>query len=319
MGRDTLLFYARHLEHFLNVMNHRSLRSAAEAARITQPGLSKSISTLESKLGVSLFERTSKGVEPSEAALILERHAKIILADFRYAEMNVNWLKNGVSGSLKIGAGLIWSLGLLPQLIANIQTRYPGLTVEVHSGIGGPLLEEVTTGDIDIFLGTLHERTDVIDNFDANAELLMEPILEAKRVAFVRESHPLLATEEIQPRDTLEYPWAGFCNDTHGDTETMEAFRKLGLDVPDISLRTNSIAALLSIVAQTNHIVLLADILESEALNHGLKRLSCDIPTATLKTWLVMRQNLLSLKPVLEFCEAVRNVTAERPVISPSP
>lgn len=316
MARDTLLFYARHLEHFLIAMNHRSLRSAAEAARITQPGLSKSISTLEHQLGVSLFERTPKGVEPSEAALILERHAKMILADFRYAEMNVNWLKEGASGSLKIGAGLIWSLGLLPRLIADFQSRYPGLMIEIHSGIGGPLLEEVTTGDIDIFLGTLHERADVIENFDANAELLMEPVLEVRRVAFVRTSHPLLATSKVEAKDTLDFPWAGFCDDTHGDSETKDAFRKLGLDAPDISLRTNSIAALLSVVAQTNHVVLLADILESEALNHGLKRLSCDIPTATLKTWLVMRQNLLSLKPVLEFCEAVRDLAAERPVIS---
>lgn len=295
------------------VMGHRSLRAAAEAAGLTQPALSKSLAKLEEQLGVSLFQRTTKGVVPTAMAHTLERHVKVMLADARYAAMEIAALREGTSGTLRIGAGLIWSLGPLPRILARLHSCYPRLQVEVQTGIAGPLLPLITSGDIDVFLGTVRNIDDILEASGKREDLVIEPILKVKMLTFVRAGHPLLDRGTASAQDLGLYPWAGFLDDDLQDAELREDFGSLGLPAPRCTLRTNSVAALLSIAGQSDHIILLADVLEREALGHGLKRVFHDAPTRTLETWLVTRQHLMALQPVSDLCTAIRGVVKGEP------
>jgi len=55
------------------------LRRAAATLRISQPALTKSIQTLESDLGVKLFERRREGVIPTEFGKLALKHAQDML------------------------------------------------------------------------------------------------------------------------------------------------------------------------------------------------------------------------------------------------
>lgn len=308
MSEIPLKLHPRQLEHFLVAINHSSLRAAAEVAGLTQPALSKSLRKLEEQLGVSLFERTPRGIEPTSTARILERHAKVILADSRYAEMEIAALRKGTTGSLRIGAGLIWSLGPLPRILAGILERYPNLQVEVRAGIAGPLLPLIAAGDIDLFLGTMRALDEMLTDRDRREDLVIEPILKVEMSAFVRADHPLPADVEVTAEDLRSYPWAGFADDHWQEEELRTAFDGLGLAPPTITLRTNSIAALLAIVSQSNHVILLANVLEREALAHGLRRLTHTVPIRALETWLILRRHLTGLEPVNVLCDAIRGV-----------
>ncbi|WP_164871777.1 LysR family transcriptional regulator [Solirhodobacter olei] len=309
--RPAFALSPRQLEHFITVMNHRSLRAAAEAAGLTQPALSKSLAKLEDQLGVSLFQRTSKGVVPTVAARTLERHVKVMLADARYAAMEIEALRKGTSGTLRIGAGLIWSLGPLPRILSRLHGSYPQLQVEVRTGIAKPLLPLITSGDIDVFLGTVRNIDEILEASGKRDDLVIEPILKVQMLAFVRAGHPLLERGAVSAEDLASYPWAGFSGDDQQDAEVLEDFGNPSHSFPRCTLRTNSVAALLSIVSQSNHIILLADVLEREALSHGLKRVRHNAPTRTLETWLVTRQHLMALQPVNDLCAAIRGA-AER-------
>ena len=62
---------------FLGALEHGSLLGAARALGSTQPTLGRHIAELESQLGVALFERTGRGLLPTEAALRLAEAAII--------------------------------------------------------------------------------------------------------------------------------------------------------------------------------------------------------------------------------------------------
>lgn len=61
------------LKSFQVVYQERSMNQAAKKLYITSQGLGRIIQNLEKELGVQLFERSARGVEPTEAAELLHR------------------------------------------------------------------------------------------------------------------------------------------------------------------------------------------------------------------------------------------------------
>ena len=60
---------------------------------LTQPTLSKALQDVEATLGLSLFERTNRGLEPTPYGEIFARHAKIVLAQLRHAAEELESLR----------------------------------------------------------------------------------------------------------------------------------------------------------------------------------------------------------------------------------
>ena len=73
----------RHLEYFLEVMKHKSIKQAAQAGNISPQGISKTIIELERELGCALFERDGKRLIPTKQAHRLVTHAQKILDEYR--------------------------------------------------------------------------------------------------------------------------------------------------------------------------------------------------------------------------------------------
>ena len=54
------------LRYVVEVATAGSITAASQRLFIAQPSLSKAISELESEMGITIFERSSKGVVPTE-------------------------------------------------------------------------------------------------------------------------------------------------------------------------------------------------------------------------------------------------------------
>jgi len=86
------------LRHVVALVDHRSLGRAAQILRISQPALSKSLRRLEAHLGVKLFERTARGVMPTEFGREHAQHARSIAVEIHEAERAAGAIRKGCRG-----------------------------------------------------------------------------------------------------------------------------------------------------------------------------------------------------------------------------
>jgi DNA-binding transcriptional LysR family regulator len=91
------------IKSFIEIARIRNLTKAADILNISQSALSSQIKALESYLGVSLFERTAKGMVLTSSGDILLSNAKIIVQGARAMEQKASDLRANVHGTLNIG------------------------------------------------------------------------------------------------------------------------------------------------------------------------------------------------------------------------
>ena len=93
----------RQMEYLVTLADERHFTRAAQLMGVSQAGLSAGIRGLEQELGASLFTRTTRRVEPTDAALALLPHARAMLDQERAARDAVVHATRQVSGTLRIG------------------------------------------------------------------------------------------------------------------------------------------------------------------------------------------------------------------------
>jgi len=115
----------------LAVLTHGSLSAAARALDITQPTVGRHIAALEQELGVALFTRSQQGLLPTEVALALQPHAQAMAHTASLMARAAGNAKDGVAGVVRISASEVVGVEVLPQILARLRERHPGLVVEL--------------------------------------------------------------------------------------------------------------------------------------------------------------------------------------------
>ncbi|MGE4338975.1 MAG: LysR family transcriptional regulator [Pigmentiphaga sp.] len=145
---------SRTLKLFLAVAEQGSIGRAAESIPITQPALSKHMQRLEVQLGVTLFQRTSVGIELTPFGQALAVHARTVLAEVQRLQNRMADLREGRAGQVAIGAGT----GILESYVAPAVTRlthrYPDVRVTAAAGLAEDLLPALRDGELDILAGS---------------------------------------------------------------------------------------------------------------------------------------------------------------------
>ncbi|MFE0019909.1 LysR family transcriptional regulator [Amycolatopsis sp. NPDC059021] len=120
----------RHLRYFIAVAEHRHFGRAAQSLGIRQPPLSQQIQSLEKELGTRLFDRTSRSVELTKAGHAFITEARKTLRHADQAVASASRAARGHNGQLRIGfiGSAIYSI--LPALLREFRSRYPGVSLE---------------------------------------------------------------------------------------------------------------------------------------------------------------------------------------------
>ena len=118
---------------FLAALDHGSLLGAARALGTTQPTLGRHVAELESQLGVVLFERTGRGLLPTEAAMRLAESARAMEGGAHQLARAASGAEAGVEGSVRITASQPVACYVLPPVLAQMRLALPGVQVELVS------------------------------------------------------------------------------------------------------------------------------------------------------------------------------------------
>lgn len=178
----------------------RNLGRAAAAMAISQPAATKLLQQLEQVLGVSLFKRLARGMEPTAAGEVLVRYAGQLLSDFGFVRDEMRALRSGLRGTLRVGSVPGAVPGLLAPALVRYKERHPRVAVSVVVDTSDVMLEQLARGEVDLVLGRLTEGS----HDDEFASL---PLLGEAQVVVVRAGHPLLQADSVGLRDLVKWPW----------------------------------------------------------------------------------------------------------------
>jgi DNA-binding transcriptional LysR family regulator len=232
-------FRLRHLELIAEIYDCRSILKASRRLSLTQPTLTKALQDVESTLGLKLFERSNRGIEPTEYGEIFARHAKVLLAQLRHAAEELENLRVGYSGKVTVGTLLAASASILPDAIVLLKNERPGVAISVIVGTYDILMPALLAGDLDMVLGRLptegHSRALVYEEFYA------EPIC-----VVVRRGHPLTRKRRLTLRELANQPWLLPLPETELHRQIERAFIDAGANLPknvieSVSILTNRV------------------------------------------------------------------------------
>ena len=144
------------LESFIQVARLRSFSAAAQQLHISQPAMSKRIQSLESHLGVSLFDRLGKRVRLTPAGELLVGKANAILDLSRDMERDVGNLAQTVSGRLSMATSHHIGLHRLSPVLQRFTQQYPEVELDIQFEDSEVAHKLVRAGDIELAVVTLN-------------------------------------------------------------------------------------------------------------------------------------------------------------------
>jgi DNA-binding transcriptional LysR family regulator len=192
----------RHLEHVLEICRAGSFSAAARRLRLSQPALSKSISRLETQLGLHLFERTGGAARPTELAELIAERGRALLVSSNALSRELEQRASGVTGRLRIGVGPTTRLKPLPQVVRGVLARFPDIKLEANLDNGLAIMRGVDQGRYDVAFG-------YSENAEAFGDLIRVKIFDDQPIAVVRPGHPAASAKRpLSASELLQYPMA---------------------------------------------------------------------------------------------------------------
>jgi DNA-binding transcriptional LysR family regulator len=116
---------------FLEVVRDGSLSGAARRLRTTQPTIGRHIAALEADLNLPLFIRSQRGLSPTQAALDLLPHAKVMAAAAAAMTRVASGDAGADHGIVRLAASEIIGCEVLPPILASFRRQYPQVTLEL--------------------------------------------------------------------------------------------------------------------------------------------------------------------------------------------
>ncbi|EXJ13701.1 LysR family transcriptional regulator [Imhoffiella purpurea] len=142
------------LKCFLHVLDAGGLTPASERLHLTQSALSRQLKQLESGLGAELFQRTGRGLVPTEAGRQLERRARPLMAELERLASDIASAGQEVAGSLAIAVPPSVGSALPANLVHRYRALYPQVRLRIASALSGAIQDGLLQGRLD--LGLVH-------------------------------------------------------------------------------------------------------------------------------------------------------------------
>ncbi len=190
----------RHLQMLVALDDFRNVGRVAASLNVTQPAVSKALGELEQGLGLALFERSARGVNPTVYGECLIRHARSVLTDLAQARDELRGLAQGSSGKVSVGALPAAAPALLPRGITLLKQRSPGTTVFVREGTMDTLLPALREGKLDLIVGTLPHN-------GAGRDLEERILFEETTTVVSGRDHALARRRKLRWSELGEHPW----------------------------------------------------------------------------------------------------------------
>jgi DNA-binding transcriptional LysR family regulator len=283
----------------------RNIHRASEELHMTQPAASKQLKELEDMLGVQLFERLPRGMEPTIYGETMIRHARMALNSLSLAHDDIVAVKSGLQGQVEIGTIMTPGLVLLPRVLTMVKEQAPRLRIGVQMEQSNVLLDQLERGRLDFMIGRIPERVSA-------AGLKYEELTDEPACVVVRVGHPLLAVDGLQLSDIADRPWILPPQGSILRSRCDLMFRRAGLTPPLNVIDTTAVLLVTALLQQTDslHVMPIAVARYYESQN-VLSVLPIDLPCRMDAYGIVSLDGHLPSPGAELLLRAVRSVAGE--------
>jgi DNA-binding transcriptional LysR family regulator len=205
---------------FLAVADNASFRKAAEQTHLSLPAVSMQIKQLEERLGIALFQRTTRRVELTREGEQLMISARKAMAEIDGALAQLQKAAQVQQGDLAFACVPSVASSRLPALLVDFARKYPGISVRVRELPLPELLEAVRRREVDFGIGPQPER---------KGELDFNPIFIDEYVALVPPASPAAGKPTITLRELAKLPLLTLSGASQFHHQLLEVLKAQGL------------------------------------------------------------------------------------------
>jgi DNA-binding transcriptional LysR family regulator len=240
----------RSLQIIFAVAEQGGMAKAALRLGITQSAVSQVVADLESELGVRLFDRSRRGVEPTVYGQALVMRARAAFDELRSGLSEIDHLRHEGAGDIRIGCPETLAASVLPRAIDSFSERWPRMDISVDTFHGGDAAEKLRSRSVDmVFMRGGPALVEMIDTGEYDVTNLFEDslsIVVGSRSPLAKRRGIGLAELQSASWIMLPYGW--------GESAIPDAFRNAGLSPPRAAIRTFSVHLRLHLVTTGRYV-----------------------------------------------------------------
>ena len=291
------------LYYFQTVARTENYRAAAEELYISQPSLSRSIDSLEKELGVTLFDRTGRGITLTKSGRLFLEYVNRILEE---CDIAVYKMKELSSSGGRIDIGYVFPLA--NYYIPHKVRTFLDLPENQHTTFGftqnrtSHIIREIKKGLIDVGFCAYAEGEE---------ELEFTPILKQEMVIIAPPDHPVAQQEKASVRDLEKYPVIGYDRFSGLGGYTNRLYRNLGIK-PEILCECSDENAIQALVRENFGIALVArvDVLNEKEIKI-LSLSDAELTHYVNMVWLRNHYQMPAVKRFIDFMKSTSDIDTE--------
>ncbi|KAE8763384.1 LysR substrate-binding domain-containing protein [Georgenia thermotolerans] len=236
----------RHLSCFVAAAQEEHLGRAADRLGLSQPAVTKTLNELEALAGARLLDRGRHGARLTPAGEEFLRHAVGVTEAFGAAAGALAGAGEPAAVPVRVGALPTVASVLLPDAVARLRARHPGVGVQVRSGANRGLLEALRAAELDLVIGRMAEP--------ATMRGLSFELLYAESLAVVvHPDHPLTRRPGPVPlAAVLEHPLVVATAGTVPRHHTEALLQRQGLRLPGGCVETLEVSVARALVRRSD-------------------------------------------------------------------
>jgi len=275
----------RHLVLIDTLARTQNMHATAQAMNISQPAVSKMLREVEKQFGFDLFQRLPRSMSPTDLGSHVARYAQIALNDAEHFVGQINHLRQGGHGLLKIGTIFAPTSVALPAAIVGIKQRWPLLALDVLEGTSANLLSMLEHKQLDLVIARF--------TLDSHRKLFDFQALAPEPLCLVTGSqHPLAGARELPLAELGSWPWIVYPAGTPMRARLERAFAEAGMQTPENTVETSSMQTTLQLLQTAPMVAMLAESMVGPDMQAGrLTRLALPFPLVLADYGIITRRN----------------------------
>ena len=193
----------RQIRYFLALATELNYTRAASQLNISQPPLTRHIQQLEHTIGVTLFDRSTRGVALTQAGKIFLEEARKIVSLADQAVNKTKLAHIGQLGRLDIGIFGSSTISVIPTLLIELRKTHPDIIISLQNTTKTQQIEGVRDKHLDIGFNRV---------FPTAPDLAVETVMIENLYVALHKDHPFADNQTVDVKDLVDQPFILFPN-----------------------------------------------------------------------------------------------------------